>query len=156
MNTSELNSKWAFDLHLNLDRTQIQPIGEVGTKKRAIVPISGGRFEGPTMKGLVLPGGADWVSINPDGNFEIDVRLTLKTAENELIYTSYQGVFWADEPSLKKYYKGELLNENQCYIRTVLKFETSSSRLSRLNQRLFIGKGSQTPSGVKYAIFEVQ
>jgi hypothetical protein len=35
-------------------------IGEVGAGLRRVIPITGGSFEGPAIRGVVLPGGADW------------------------------------------------------------------------------------------------
>ena len=35
-------------------------LGDVGKGGRRIVPIVGGDFSGPKMRGKVLPGGADW------------------------------------------------------------------------------------------------
>lgn len=34
--------------------------GDVGKGARRIVPITGGEFLGPSIRGKVLPGGADW------------------------------------------------------------------------------------------------
>ena len=44
-------------------RVQVDPpliLGEAGGRQRRIVPILGGRVEGPRLNGEVLAGGADW------------------------------------------------------------------------------------------------
>jgi len=38
-----------------------QKIGAVAHGSRIIVPVAGGDFEGPRLRGKVLPGGADWL-----------------------------------------------------------------------------------------------
>jgi len=55
---------------------------------RLIVPISGGTFTGPRLKGtIVLPSG-DWVVQRPDGSRVLDVRILLQTDDGQKIYMS--------------------------------------------------------------------
>jgi hypothetical protein len=59
---------------------------------RVVVHITGGKFEGPRLKGTVLSSGADWFLVRPDGKIGIiDVRLVLKTDDDENIYMTYTG-----------------------------------------------------------------
>ena len=44
-----------------------QELGLVDGLRKRIIPITGGEFEGPRLKGKVRPGGADWQTIRPDG-----------------------------------------------------------------------------------------
>jgi len=53
--------------------------------------VKGGTFEGPKLKGQLLPGGAEWQLIRPDGTTEIDVRLTLGTDDGQFVYMTYAG-----------------------------------------------------------------
>jgi hypothetical protein len=50
--------------------------------ERRVIPITGGSFEGPNIKGAVLPGVADWQLVRPDGDLELYARYT------SLVYTS--------------------------------------------------------------------
>lgn len=54
-------------------------VGEVGTGMRRVIPITGGMFEGPAIRGTVISGGADWNLTRPDGVAEIWARYTLRT-----------------------------------------------------------------------------
>jgi Protein of unknown function (DUF3237) len=51
-----------LDLLLEVRATLEAPImvGAAPEGTRRVVPISGGTFEGPRLRGTVLPGGADW------------------------------------------------------------------------------------------------
>src|ERR1035438_6923246 len=40
-------------------------VGVMPQGERRIVPIEGGAFEGPRLRGQVLPNGADWMNIRP-------------------------------------------------------------------------------------------
>ena len=55
--------------------------------------MTGGTFEGEELKGTVLPSpGGDWLLLRRDGILQLDVRITLKTADDHLIYMSYRGM----------------------------------------------------------------
>src|SRR5687767_5069073 len=61
-------------------------VGDVAQGRRRIVPITGGTFEGPGIRGKILPGGADWQIIRPDGFTELDTRYTIETDKGQIIY----------------------------------------------------------------------
>ena len=61
-------------------------LGDVGKGGRRIVPIIGGDFSGPRLRGQVLPGGADWQILRTDGVAELEARYTLSTDDGALIY----------------------------------------------------------------------
>jgi len=47
--------------------------------------LSGESFEGPRLRGTVLPGGsADWLLLRVDGVHELDLRATLRTDDGAL------------------------------------------------------------------------
>src|SRR5262249_13019553 len=63
-----------------------QNIGVVPLGTRRTAPISGGIFEGPRLRGTVLPAGsADWQLLRADGVLEMDLRATLRTDDGALI-----------------------------------------------------------------------
>ena len=63
-----------------------QNIGAVPHGTRRTVPVIGGDFEGPRLRGTVLPGGgADWLLLRADGVLELDLRITLQTDDGALI-----------------------------------------------------------------------
>ena len=63
-------------------RVQVGPpteLGQVPRGRRRIIPILGGTFEGPNIRGKVVPGGADWQIVRADGFAELDTRYMLQT-----------------------------------------------------------------------------
>src|SRR5437667_10732660 len=64
----------------------VQKIGAVPHGTRVTVPIASGHFEGPRLRGKVLPGGGDWTLLRADGVLELDLRLTLETDDGALIH----------------------------------------------------------------------
>jgi hypothetical protein len=70
---------------VNLDAPTLE-VGEVeGVGKRRIIPITGGRFSGPRLKGQVLNNGADRQVVQADGLAKLDTRYTLKTDDDARI-----------------------------------------------------------------------
>ena len=63
-----------------------QEIGNGPHGVRRIATVTGGKIEGPKIKGEVLPFGADWMVIRSDGAAELDIRVTIRTDDDELIY----------------------------------------------------------------------
>src|SRR5262249_60401823 len=63
-----------------------QNIGAVPHGTRRTAPLSGGSFDGPRLRGTVLPGGsADWLLLRADGVLELDLRATLRTDDGALV-----------------------------------------------------------------------
>src|SRR2546425_9978427 len=85
-----MNSRLLMTLQVVVEGAQ--KIGAVPHGTRATVPISGGRFEGPRLRGRVVPGGGDWTLLRTDGVLELDLRLTLQTEDGVLIHTTFVGI----------------------------------------------------------------
>ena len=63
-----------------------QSIGAVPLGIRRTAVMTGGDFEGPRLRGSVLPdGSADWLLLRADGVLELDLRATLRTDDGALI-----------------------------------------------------------------------
>jgi hypothetical protein len=149
-----LQTKELFELTLSIAIHEIVDIGALPLGSRRIVPVTGGSFKGEKLRGKVLPG-ADWVIVEPDGSFRIDVRLTLETDDLEFIYMQYKGLFHAAPEVLKRYYQGEPIAEEEYYLRTTAHFEASAPQYRWLNHIITVGKGRQIKNGVAYRLYQV-
>lgn len=58
----------------------LSPLGD-----RRMVPIVGGTFEGPGLRGTVLPGGADRQLVRRDGSVNLDAVYELQTDDGVII-----------------------------------------------------------------------
>jgi hypothetical protein len=62
-----------YVVRLNVDCTGTYTVGETSKGTRTVIPIVGGTFEGPAMKGEILSGGADYqLNDREHGRTEID------------------------------------------------------------------------------------
>jgi hypothetical protein len=140
-----------FDMTVQLERPQM--IGQTPQGTRQIFYVRSGTFEGPRLKGELLPGGGDWFLMRPDNVGELDVRGTLKTHDGALIYATYRGIFSASQEAWEKLYKGEPVDRDQYYFYTAPIFQTSATDYLWLNRILAVGIGTAVPGGVSYRVF---
>ena len=137
---------FAFEL-----RAQVGPplvVGQVPAGTRRIVQITGGTFEGPGIKGKIVPGGADWQIIRADGFSELDTRYTLETDKGQTIYVQNAGMRHAPPDVTKKLLAGQPVDNALVYFRTVPKFETAAPELQWLTRAIFVGLGERYPNDV--------
>ena len=130
-------------------------LGEVPRGRRRIIPILGGTFEGPNIRGKVLPGGADWQIVRTDGLAELDTRYALQTEQGSLIYIQNAGMRHAPPDVTKKLLAGEAVDPAQVYFKTVPTFETSATELQWLTRAIFVGTGERYPTEVVIRVWKV-
>jgi len=130
-------------------------VGQMPNGTRRIINILGGTFEGPKIKGKLLPGGADWQIIREDGFTEVDARYTLQTDKGQLIYVSNVGMRHAAPEVMKKLNAGETVDPSLIYFRAVPKFEASAPDLQWLTRSIFVATGERYPKGVVIRFWRV-
>ena len=123
-------------------------VGETPTGTRRIIDILGGTFEGPGIRGTLLPGGADWQLIQEDGFTDIDARYTLETDSGDLIYVSNIGIRHASPEVMARLNAGETVDQSEIYFRAVPRFEVAAPELQWLMRSIFIATGERYPNGV--------
>ena len=131
-------------------------VGNVPQGRRRIIPIEGGTFEGPTVRGTVMPGGADWQIVRADGLAELDTRYTLRTDAGDIIYIQNAGIRHAPPEIVKKLLAGQDVDPALVYFRTVPTFETAAPHLQWLTRAIFIGTGERHPNDVVVRVWKVE
>ena len=152
---TDLKHRHLITMTLTVDFAGMVNIGATPAGLRRIAPVTGGTFVGERLNGEVLPGGNDWVINRADGVMVIDVRLTLKTDDNALIYLSYQGRFLAAADAMERFAKGIPLDPSEYSLAMVAKFECGDARYDWLNNVVAVGTGERTATGPIYSIFEI-
>lgn len=150
-----LDHSYLMTLELDVAAAQSRQIGQTADGRRVIAPITGGSFEGPRLRGTVLPGGADWVRMRPDGAMSIDVRLTLETDDGVPIYLTYQGRLLASPEMFAELARGKSLDPSRYSLATVAKFETGDERYAWLNDLIVVGTGEQSGFNPTYHLFQI-
>ena len=57
-----------FVLQLKVTLGQAYSLGDTPNGRRTVIPITGGTFEGPLLKGTIINGGADYQLADPKTN----------------------------------------------------------------------------------------
>lgn len=132
-----LKSEFLMDLIL-----ETAPAVTVGA--RTAVPVTGGTFEGPRLRGKVMGPAADWPLRVSDSLRILDVRLILVTDDNQNIYMTYRGVIHTPPAG-----------QGERYWRTVPIFETDSKKYEWLTQMVAVGVSFTIPQRVSYRVFQI-
>jgi hypothetical protein len=128
-------------------------IGAGAAGERRIVPIIGGRVSGPRLEGEILPGGADFQLIRPDGVAEIEARYALRLNDRALVHVVNRGLRHAAPEDVERLLRGEAVPPERVYFRTAPCFETAAPAHAWLRRRLFVGLGERQPAAVIVRIF---
>jgi hypothetical protein len=132
-----------------------QRIGAVPHGSRVTAPISSGQFEGPRLRGKVLPGGGDWTLLRADGVLELDLRLTLETDDGALIHMTSFGLRHGPPEVIAALGRGEAVDPARYYFRTAARFETAAAKYAFLNRLVAISRGDRRAAGPIYTIDEI-
>jgi hypothetical protein len=150
---TDLKTELLFEM--SADFAEPQDVGATPAGTRRIIPVAGGTFAGPKLKGAVLPGGGDWLLIRPDSVRQLDVRATLRTDDGHLIYVSYPGLFDVSSEVFQRLLRGEAVAPSEYYFRITPVFETASEKYGWLNRLVAVGVGTRTPTGVAYSVYAI-
>ena len=106
-------------------------VGKTSHGNRFVIPIVGGTFEGPQMKGTILPGGADYqLQDAATGRTEVEAIYSIKTDDGVNIHIRNRGLICTG--------KDEQGNP-QFYFRTAPQFEApQDSKYAWLNNAIFV------------------
>ena len=125
-----------------------------GTRRTAV--MTGGDFEGPGLRGSVLPyGSADWLLLRADGVLELDLRATLRTDDGALIAMRSFGLRHGPPEVMAAIGLGETVDPATYYFRTTPRFETAHPAYAFLNRLVAVASGDRRPEGPIYTIHEV-
>lgn len=141
-----------FDMNVDLQPAQAIPT-PLGTRMTFIT--TGGRIEGPKLRGELLPGGGDWLLVGGDGIGRVDVRATIRTHDGALIHYESRGIIKIPADGLERLAAGEVLPFDETYVRTTPKFETADERYTWLSEVVALGYNVLSPNHIDYRIYRV-
>jgi len=121
---------------------------------RRVVPIAGGRISG-LFDAEILPGGADWQIVRPDGSIEIDTRYSARTPDGEHVHLRTSGVRSGPPAVLAALLRGEAVDPADYYFRVAVHLETSAPRLALLERSLFVASAIREANRVAYTAYRV-
>lgn len=149
----ELRFLARFTVELNAGLWDLGPTTRLG--RRRIVPITGGRFDGPLLTGEILDNGADWQVVADDGATVVDTRYLLRTDDGALVYLRTRGYRHGPPEVLARLAAGDEVDPADYYFRIHLSFETASADHAWLNCAVAVGSALRLPDAVVYDAYLV-
>jgi Protein of unknown function (DUF3237) len=107
----------------------LETVGETPAGVQRIIPITGGTFAGPRIRGTILPGSADWNLQRNDGTTVVSASYFMRSDDGILIKIVNQGINPKLAPSDKPK-RPRFTNPS---------FEAPRGRYEWLNQSVFVG-----------------
>jgi len=139
--------EFAFTITLNLGQVYWVTPNDTGAS-RAGVYLTDGVFEGPNIRGKVIPnGGADWPLLRPNGVIDFDARYMLQEDDGAVIYMQNRGFRWGSEEAMQKLQRHEEVDPQDYYFRVSPKFEAPNGKHDWMNRYVFVGLAEKTPRG---------
>src|SRR3984957_20936756 len=130
-------------------------LGETPYGARRIARVAGGSFDGPRLRGTVLPGGGGWMLLRRDNVLDIEVRIVLETDDQHMIYMHWKGLRHGPKDVIDRLNKGEAVDPSQYYFRATPYFETGSEKYAWLNGICAVATGARLGTGPAYHVFQV-
>ena len=145
--------EFAFTAHITLGT--VQELGDTPHGRRRIIPITGGIFEGPAIKGTVEPGGADWQIIRADNVAELDATIHVKNRRWCAYLYKNKGYRHGPPEVIERLSKGEAVDPKEYYFRATPVFETASEKYNYLNKYIYIASGERKKDSVVIHFYKV-
>ncbi len=149
-----VGSRFAFEANVSVATPLV--VGPATLGLRRIVPITGGTVSGPRFNGRVVPGGADWQFVRPDGVLQIEAKYTLESSDGVLVMVTNRGMRHGPPAVLERIARGEPVAPSDYYFRTSADFEApSESKYAWMNRAIFIGVAERKASAAVIRFYEV-
>ncbi len=139
-----------FALQLRVTLGETYSIQNTQHGRRTVIPITGGTFEGPLLKGTILNGGADYQLANADNRTELEAIYSIKTDDGIYIHVRNRGIICNGKDAEGK---------PSFYFKAAPQFEApADSRYGWLNNSLFVcaPEWSQEFKGIVLNVWRVK
>lgn len=142
--------KLEFALQLKVTLGQAFSMENTQHGRRTVIPITGGTFEGPGIKGTIINGGADYQLANAQGRTELEAIYCIKTDDGVYIHVRNRGIIASGKDADDK---------PAFYFRAAPQFEApADSKYGWLNDALFVcaPEFSQQFQGIVLNVWKVK
>jgi hypothetical protein len=139
--TPVLETKYVFTITARIG--PVTSAGDIGHGVRRIIPIIGGEVRGPNVNGKLLAFGADFQIIRPNELIDLEAKYAFETDDGATVYVENRGIRFGPVELLQKLKRGEAVDPNLIYFRTVPKFETGHEKYRWLMEHIFVASAAR-------------
>jgi hypothetical protein len=134
--------KLEFLFTLTAEVGEITSLGHGPLGERRVIQITGGHFEGPQLRGDVMPG-ADWQIVRADGAIDLDARYAIREDRGGIVRVISQGMRHGPPDVLAQLARGEEVAADRYFFRTIMRFETGAAELAFLNKTIAVATAAR-------------
>jgi hypothetical protein len=142
-----------FEAHGTLEPAIV--MGQTPDGLKRIVPIVGGTFEGPRIRGTLVPGGADWQYVRADSVTVVEARYLLRTDDDVLIEVHNRGLRHGPDEVMRRLVAGEPVDPTEYYFRAAPSLTAPAGKYEWLNRRLFLCTAARYATAITLWVYEV-
>jgi hypothetical protein len=148
----DLPAEFLFEVEASA--TSVLEVGDTPYGRRRVVQLGGGTFSGPKLRGVLVPGGADWQVLRADGVLELTALYELQTDDGVLIHVTSKGIRHGPADILERITTEEV-DPSLYYFRTTPVFEAPAGPYAWLNESVYVAVGERYPSRVRLRFYRI-
>ena len=137
------------------DVGEVVSLGNATHGERRYVPLGGGTVEGPELDGTVVEGGIDWQLRRADGVLDIAAHYVIRTHDGALVEVRSEGMRHGAPEVMARLARGEAVQPDEYFFRTVMRFTTGDARWSHLNKTIAIARGERQARAVRLDVYRL-
>jgi hypothetical protein len=142
-----------FEAHGNLDASIVVGVTPAGLKR--VVPILGGTFAGPEIRGTIVSGGADWQYVRPDDVTVVEARYLLRTDDDVLIEVHNRGIRHGPAETMRRLAAGENVRPAEYYFRATPVLTAPAGKYEWLNRSLYVCSGARYATAITLWVYRI-
>ena len=145
--------EFVFSLQATLGEMVV--VGETPEGLRRMIPILEGSFSGPTLRGDVLAGGADWQAVRSDGVTVAEATYLVKTHDGVPIQIRNRGLRHGPAEVIQRLVEGHEVDPAEYYFRATPTFLAPAGDYDWLNRGIFIATGARYARAIELSFYRV-
>jgi len=138
-----------FVMQLKVTLGEFYSVGDTPQGRRTVIPITGGTFEGPLLKGTILNGGADY-QLADGSRTTLEAIYSIKTDDGVFIHVRNRGII---------YQGADAQGQPSFYFKAAPQFEApKDSKYAWLNNAIYVCEPdfSQQGGGITLNVWKVK
>ena len=139
-------------------RCEVRTMVTLGMAKygeRRYIPLGGGMVRGPELNGTLVEGGVDWQVNRADGVLDIAAHYVIRTDDGALIEVQSDGMRHGPPEVMARLARGEAVQRDEYFFRTVVRFTTGAPQWLHLNKVLALAVGQRDANQVLLDFYRI-
>jgi len=145
-----------FEMHVDLGESYEVGAGPFGA--RVVATTTGGRVSGDRLKGALVGSGGDWPLIGQDGVARLDIRSTITTVDDAVVFVQSLGLLEVTPQVMGVLGGGgepAAFGDGLFWIH--MRAETGDERYAWLNRAMLLAEGRFVPGpAIEYRVYRLE